>query len=138
MSTTALGNIASCNKLIAKEINSKQTRVIFSDPLGVAGAIPPQGVFFVVPPSNPTAYTLGAGESVGAELQLVHNGGGNFANISAPDLHGAGVSISMAGGQSVKLIWGGPISGIGGGWYLIGRESTAVAANNVVNLPAIA
>jgi len=136
MSASALGDTAVCGRLMCATVENKNQRVLKGAGVTAAGAVPLNGLHFITPPANPTAYTLGAGTDEGDVLELIHSGGLNQANITsaAGIIHGTAVSIAMIGGQSVRLIWG----GAAGGWYLVGRESTAVAASGVVVLPTIA
>ncbi len=138
MSSSALGDTAVCGRLVCSTLENKNQRVLKGGVVTAAGAVPTNGLHFIAPPANPTAYTLAAGDNEGDVVELIHNGGANQADIAVTDLHGAATAIAMTGGQSVRLIWGGAPSGLGGGWYLVGRESTSVVASGAVNLPTIA
>ena len=138
MSASALGDTAVCGRLVCSTLENKAVNRQFGTTISAAGALPINGIHFVAPAANPTAFTLADGNNVGDVVELIHAGGGNVANIAAPSLHGAAISISMTGGMSVKCVWGGPVGGLAGGWYLTGRESTSAAASAVVALPTIA
>lgn len=134
MSASAIGDSAVCGKLIAQEVEVKAITQRFGSSITAAGALPTKGLFFVAPPANPTAYTLAAGTNPGDRVELIHAGGANDANIAIADLHGASVSVSLAGGSAcVALVWSGTE------WYIINRVSSGVAAANAVaNLPVVA
>jgi len=133
MSVVGLGDRAVVGELDADEVQYARERLTFGDKSETAGALAVVGVQFIKPPANPTAYTLGDGVDVGDVVHFIHEGGGNVANISAPKLHGAAVSAALGGGASLRCVWSGTE------WYVIGRDSSAVAAGGVVaGLPDLA
>ena len=134
MSVVGLGDKAKVGVLDANEVSASKEQIKFRSQISAAGALPVTGAFFVAPPANPTAYTLGEGVNSGDVIKIIHRGGGNVANIAVPTLHGGANSISMPDGSSVELVW----SALGE-WYMTGRDSNAAATGAVVaGLPTVA
>lgn len=130
----SLGPAATCGNLTADKLDAKEVTQRFGSVISAAGDLPKSGLYFVAPPANPTAYTLPAGVNAGDKLELIHQGGGNDADIAIADLHGASVSVTLAGGSAcVSLVWSGTE------WYITNRASSSVAAAAAVaNLPVVA
>ena len=136
MSVAGLGKKAKCGELIADKLQRAELRVaIAPDPITANPSLglPLAGFHLLAPAVNPTALVLPAGVEKGQVVEFLHLGGANAGVITPSALHGAAVSVSLAGGAYVKLIWN------GSEWFLIGRESSAVAATGVVaGLPIVA
>ena len=136
MSAVGLGESAVCGRLQANTVATKKERVLLGADITAAGAVPTSGFYFIVPPANPTAYSLPVGVEAGDVLTIIHKSGSNVANITASPttiIHGSVTTIAMTGGAHLKLVWGGTE------WYVIGRDGTSAAtATAVAGCPALA
>ena len=127
MSITGLGAIAKCGRLDATTIEfTNQSLHLAAADIAAAGALPNKGFHFLAPSANPTAFTVPDGARKGDIVEFLHRSGGNVANITPSDLHGAINAIALTGGAYVKLIWSGTQ------WFLIGRCGDGAALGTAV------
>ena len=134
MSAVGLGASAHVGELIASQLSTTVTRDLFKPVQAAAGAIPSSGTYFLNPVANPTAFTLADGVAEGDRVLIIHRGGANLGVITPATLASSSTTISMLGGQSIELIWGGDTYG----WYVTGRAAVAAQATNAVAVAAIA
>ncbi len=132
MSAISLGDTAVVGRLEAATLDFKNERRKIPVDITAPGALPTLGFHILAPAANPTAFTIPDGNAKGDVVEFLHRTGGNVANITPSDLHGAITAVAMTGGSYSKFIWSGTQ------WYIIGRCGDGAAAGNaVLNYPVL-
>jgi len=132
MSAISLGDTAVVGRLEAATLDFKNTRRKIPVDITAPGALPTLGFHVLDPAANPTAFTVPDGKNRGDVVEFLHKTGGNVANITPSDIHGAITAVALTGGAYCKLIW------TGSQWYIIARCGDGAAAGNaVLNYPVL-
>ena len=136
MSTTSLGAVAICKKLIAGSIAVPYVSGGFGGPKTFAddgSTVVPRGFYVCNTSGGPTTLNLPSAQQDGDIVEFYyHTAGGNSLTVNAT-LHVVGLkAITFPSGAYLKLMW--YISS----WNIVGRDGTQVAATNAVDyLPVI-
>ena len=132
MSITSLGEIAKCKSLIAGSIAVPYVSQGFGGAKTFADTgttVTPKGFYVVNTSAGNTVLTLGDAQADGDIVEFYyHTAGGNTLTINM-ELHVVGLkAVTFPSGGYLKLLWYSTT------WNIVGRDGTAVAATNAVDL----